>query len=244
MMTLEEKKRYVEENLHKLTKEELDFFKFNFACVYTRNSISIEHGKKELPLRDIMSIVKGIPVDCNEDLKRNVYNHYCTYLDVVEAANQNQAFTEEFLKNVHTTLTKGINNIPGGLYRNVDISIKGSAHTPCSYLKVYDRMAKYFDAINTSKDSPINTAAYAHLQLAKIHPFLDGNGRLSRLIMNFVLMKNGFLPISISVKRRNEYFALLEEFKVNKNSKPFEDFVLELENLEYDRLMALINVKL
>lgn len=244
MMTLEEKKRYVEENLHKLTKEELDFFKFNFACVYTRNSISIEHGKKELPLRDIMSIVKGIPVACNEDLKRNVYNHYCAYLDMVDAAKRHEELTEELLKNLHVTLTKGINNIPGGLYRNVDISIKGSAHTPCSYLKVYDRMGKYFNDLKNSTADPLKQAAYAHLQLAKIHPFIDGNGRLSRLIMNFILIKNGYLPISISVKRRDEYFALLEEFKVNKNSKPFEDFVLELENLEYDRLMALINVKL
>ncbi len=244
MMTLEEKKKYVEENLHKLTKEELNFFNFNFACVYTRNSISIEHGRKELPLRDIMSIVKGIPVSCNEDLKRNVYNHYCAYLDLKAIASNKEELTEELLKNTHVTLTKGVNNIPGGLYRNVDISIKGSAHTPCSHIKVYDRMAKYFDAIKNSKEDPLKLAAYAHLQLAKIHPFLDGNGRLSRLVMNFILMKNGYLPISISVKRRDEYFALLEEFKVNKNPKPFEDFVLELENLEYDRLMALINVKI
>lgn len=242
-MNLQEKRKYVEENLDKLSKEELDFFHFNFACVYTRNSISIEHGKKELPIREIMEIVRGMPVSCNEDLKRSVYNHYCAYLDVCEATQKNLSFTEDLLKNTHVTLTKGVNDIPGGLYRNVDISIKGSSHTPPSYLKVYDRMTKYFDTINSSTDNPIKVACYAHLQLAKIHPFLDGNGRLSRLMMNFILMKNGYLPISISVKRRLEYFALLEEFKVNKNPVPFENFIMELENLEYDRLISLIDIK-
>ena len=242
-MTLQEKRKFIEDNKAKLTEEEVNFFKFNFACVYTRNSISIEHGKKELPIGDIMDIVRGRPVSCNEDLKRSVYNHYCAYLDVVEAAEKGEAFTEDLLKNTHTTLTKGVNDLPGGLYRNVDISIKGSNHTPPSYIKVYDRMHKYFDAINNSNEDPVKLACYAHLQLAKIHPFLDGNGRLSRLMMNFILVKNGLLPISISVKKRLQYFTLLEEFKVNKNPQPFEEFIYGLLDAEYDRLMALINVK-
>ena len=242
-MTLEEKRKFIKENASKLTEEELHFFDFNFACVYTRNSISIEHGKKELPIRDIMEIVRGMPVGCNEDLKRSVYNHYSAFLDIKAAAENNEEFTEDLLKNTHETLTKGVNDIPGGLYRNVDISIKGSEHTPPSHVKVYDRMRKYFDAINNSNEDPIKLAAYAHLQLAKIHPFLDGNGRLSRLMMNFILVKNGYLPISIPVKKRLEYFALLEEFKVNKNPQPFEDFVYNLLDAEYDRLVALITVK-
>ena len=125
-MTLQEKRKFIEDNKAKLTEEEINFFKFNFACVYTRNSISIEHGKKELPIGDIMDIVRGRPVNCNEDLKRSVYNHYCAYLDIVEAAKNNEPFSEDLLKNTHTTLTKGVNDLPGGLYRNVDISIKGS----------------------------------------------------------------------------------------------------------------------
>lgn len=241
-MNLQEKITFIKENKDRLSKEELDFFNFNFACVYTRNSISIEHGKKELPIRDIMSIVKGMPTNCNEDLKRSVYNHYCAFLDVVDEATKKAEFNEDLLKNMHTTLTKGVNDIPGGLYRNVDIRINGSNHTPPSYLKVYKRMNDYFYDVRNIED-PIKAACYAHLQLAKIHPFLDGNGRLCRLMMNFILIKNGYLPISISVKRRLEYFALLEEYKVNKNPQPFENFINELLSLEYDRLISLITVK-
>ena len=114
-MTLQEKRKFIEENRHKLTNEEVEFFNFNFACVYTRNSISIEHGKKELPLGDIMEIVRGHHVNCNEDLKRSVYNHYCAFFDVKEAALAGQELSEDLLKNVHTTLTKGVNDLPGGL---------------------------------------------------------------------------------------------------------------------------------
>jgi Fic family protein len=91
-------------------------------------------------------------------------------------------------------------------------------------------------------------AALLHYQFETIHPFLDGNGRVGRLVLNFVLVKEGFLPISIPVKRRYEYFDLLELYKtgvgeeqVDKNNPlPFAQFLEELENKEYDRLIELI----
>ena len=113
----------------------------------------------------------------------------------------------------------------GGLYRNVDISIKGSNHTPPSYLKVYDRMKKYFDSLLDSTMDIWEKIAFSHLQLAKIHPFLDGNGRLARLVLNYELLLNGFKPVIIYKDKKNEYFDLLEEFKVNKNINPFIDFL-------------------
>ena len=58
---------------------------------------------------------------------------------------------------------------------------------------------------------------------------------------HFFLIKDGFVPISIPAKRRLEYFDLLEEFKVNKNSVPFENFIDELLNKEYDRMIEMIN---
>ena len=108
---------------------------------------------------------------------------------------------------------------------NVDISIKGSGHTPPSYLKVYDRMKKYFDTIYDSANDLYYNIAFSHLQLAKIHPFLDGNGRLARIVLYYQLKKNGLKPIIISVDNKEAYFNLLEEFKVNKNIEPFIDFI-------------------
>lgn len=71
--------------------------------------------------------------------------------------------------------------------------------------------------------------AFSHVQLAKIHPFLDGNGRCARLVLNFQLMKNGFAPVIIPYDERARYFETLEAFKVNKDIDPFIEYLLEKE---------------
>ena len=154
--------------------------------------------------------------------------------------DRNRPLNEEFLKDLHARLVKHLEDF-GGLYRNVNIRIKGSQHTPCDHIKVYDRMKKYFNDVEDPNKSDFENIAYAHLQLAKIHPFIDGNGRLARLILNFYLIKYGYLPISIPAKRRLEYFDLLEEYKVNKNPVPFENFLFELVNREYDRMIEVVD---
>ena len=89
-------------------------------------------------------------------------------------------------------------------------------------------MKKYIHVLHTHKGDVYELAAFSHLQLAKIHPFLDGNGRLARLILLYYLVKNKFKPIIIPRQDKNKYFSLLEEFKVNKNMKPFIDYIKKL----------------
>lgn len=239
-MNLQEKRNFVLENIHYVPEEEKKLFDFNFACVFTRNSVGMESGKRA-SLEEVVSIVRGHNVKIDETLKRNVYNHYRAYEMVLDylANNENKELTEEFLKDLHARLTKRILD-NGGLYRNVNITINGSLHTPCDYVKLYDRMKKYFNDVNTKNDDDFASIAYAHLQLAKLHPFIDANGRLARLVLNYFLIKKGYAPISIPAKRRLEYFGYLEEFKVNKNPLPFENFIKELLEKEYDRMIEMI----
>ena len=158
---------------------------------------------------------------------------------VREHAERGEELTEDFFKDVHERVCKGIIN--GGLYRNVDIKIKGSAHTPCTFIKVYDRMAKFFYDINNFDGTDLELVAYTHLQIAKVHPFIDANGRMARLMMNYQLIKLGYLPIYIPAKMKEQYFNCLEEFKVNKTSAPFMELLDIRLNREYDKLIELIN---
>lgn len=141
----------------------------------------------------------------------------------------NKELTENDLKDIHDKVVNGFSL--GGLYRNVDISIKGSNHTPPSYLKVYDRMKKYFNMINDTNNDMYYNIAFAHLQLMKIHPFLDGNGRVARIVLNYELEKNGLKPIIISYAEKDHYFDLLEQFKVNKDINPFIDYIKEKQKM-------------
>lgn len=237
-MTLQEKKQYVNEYKHVIPEEELKLFEFNFACVLTKNSSCIE-GNQIVTVEDVVSITKGYNVRIDETLKRSIYNHFKTYNYMLDYIASGKEFNEDFVKDLHEMLLEGIIN--GGLYRNINLSIKNSNHTPCDYIKVYDRMSKYFNTLANFEGTDLEKAAYAHLQIAKIHPFLDGNGRLARLILNFMLIKAGYLPISIHAKKKLEYFDLLEEFKVNKTQKPFEEYLEKLLNREYDRMIELID---
>ena len=154
---------------------------------------------------------------------------------IISMVTNNEELTENKLKDLHEILMKDILEV-SGLYRNVDISIKGSNHTPPSHIKVYDRMGKYFDYLAQTQTDLLEYISYSHLQLAKVHPFLDGNGRCARLILNYELMMNGFAPVYILPEERNEYYNTLEEFKVNKDSNPFKQFLLKLEDRTLNEL--------
>lgn len=238
-MNLSEKKAYVEANLHYLPDFEKKAFDFNFLCVLTKNSVGMESGNTA-QLEDVVAVVKGHPSKLDEGLKREIYNHYAAYLKMLEYLKQHPEgyLDEEIIKDIHEVLVKGIID-EGGVYRNVNISIKGSKYVPCDPIKVYHRMDKYVVQLNEMPND-LDKVIYAHLQLSKIHPFLDGNGRLCRLILNYMLISEGYLPISIPAKRRKEYFATLEAFKVDKTSVPFANLLNDLLNKEYDRLIELI----
>jgi Fic family protein len=89
-----------------------------------------------------------------------------------------------------------------------------------------------------SFETPLDEAVYFHATLAKIHPFLDGNGRLARLVLNYYLIKNNDLPISIPIKLKETYIQQLEIFKIEKNIEPLKAFI---EKLLIERYEDVIN---
>jgi Fic family protein len=102
-------------------------------------------------------------------------------------------------------------------------------------------MKRYFFNLENHKGTPVEKAVYAHAELAKIHPFLDANGRLARLVMNYYLMKENYLPITMSSKLKDQYVQVLESFKVEKDITPFVNLVEELLVKRYLELNEIIN---
>lgn len=190
---------------------------------------ALSFDDNDLKIEEVKDVLNGQYIGVNSEKVRRITNQKNAFLRIVTMAKENIKLSEDELKDLHQTLMEGF-NIPGGLYRNVDISVKGSNHTPPSYIKVYDRMEKYFNYINEGpKDDVLEYISYCHLQLAKIHPFLDGNGRLARLVLNYELMSNGFAPVIITADERDKYHHALEQFKVEKEINPFKDYLKELE---------------
>ena len=237
-MNLQEKINYVKENLQKIPLLEREKYRENFIYGFIKNSSCIEGDY--ITLAQVMQVINGKNPGTESNIQRSVYNNYQAYLMIEERALNKESLTEEFFKDVHECLVKDLS--VGGLYRNVDIKIKGSNYTPCTYIKVYDRMGKFFYDINNFSGDDLDLVAYTHLQISKVHPFLDGNGRMARLAMNYQLLKLGYLPILFNTKERERYFAALEDFKVNKTDKLFKEFLIDHLNKEYDRFIEHMNL--
>lgn len=206
--------------------------KVNFACITNDFLIDFISNSISLDTCDISKEVVEKVIDGNLDsIDQKTALIVKDYLDgllfAVRLATENKPFTENDLKDLHQIIVRDKNL--GGLYRNVDISIKGSTHTPPSFIKVYDRMKKYFDTINDQSLDVWYKIAFSHAQLMKVHPFLDGNGRCARIVLNYNLLKNGLKPVTIAYSEKEKYFNLLEEFKVNKNIEPFIQYLKDLQ---------------
>lgn len=201
---------------HDLTNVSDDFV---IELIY--NSLGFEHNY--VSLDEVKDVLAGRKEEVDEKKVNLIVNHYQAFDFILNLVITKQKFDENTLKDLHQVLMG--KDAHGGLYRNVDISIRGSNHTPPGHIKVYDRMKKYFLTLEQYEGDTLEMIAYGHLQLAKIHPFLDGNGRCARLVLNYFLMINGYKPIIVYLNESKTYFNALEEFKVNKNIQPFVEYL-------------------
>src|SRR5690606_11931416 len=103
-----------------------------------------------------------------------------------------------------------------------------SMHQPPDYVKVYDRMAKFFYDLEHFKGTALQKGAFAHATIFKIYPFLEGNGRLARLVLNYILIFDGYMPVSIPVDQKDLYLQHLDTFKVEKDISPFVNYIYTL----------------
>ncbi|MDA3896192.1 MAG: Fic family protein, partial [Desulfobacteraceae bacterium] len=112
-------------------------------------------------------------------------------------------------------------------YRNQPVYIRKSRHIPPRYEAVRDLMPAFFSLLN-DEEEPAVKAVLGHFFFVYTHPYIDGNGRMGRFLMNVMLASGGYPWTVIPLETRNDYMATLEEASVKKNIKPFSKFLAEL----------------
>jgi Fic family protein len=211
-----------------------------FNVEYTHNSTAIEGNT--LSLVETKRIVEdGIsPNGRNMREIFEVFNHGKAYAYVLHCINDSKALDRNIVKEIHAKLMDNI--IHGGIYRSVDVYISGAKHTPPPPDEAYRQLELFYHdmEVNRKEMHPIDYAAWTHAEFVKIHPFVDGNGRAARLFMNYQLVASGYLPVSIPVKRRLEYFDTLEAYACDANLESFAALVSELENKRLDQYIKAI----
>jgi len=200
-----------------------------FDEVYTFDSTGIEGNT--LTLQETALVLnKGVTIG-GKSLREyfEVINHK-EAIDYIKAlVKQKEPISKRVLLDIHHLILKNIDLDNAGRYRNVDVMISGSSHKPPTFLQVESLMEEYFNFYVENKEmlSPIILSADMHEKLVTIHPFSDGNGRTSRLVMNLILLQNGFPITNISSQNelRDEYYKSLEVAQIEDNKELFYKFI-------------------
>lgn len=170
------------------------------------NSLTLKETK--LVLEDGLTI-KGKPL--KEHLE--AINHKDAIEFVEKLLSKRITVTPLLIRQIHSLVLSKIDNKGAGKYRNVKVTISGSKYIPPESISIPHLMADFgkWLKIHKSKANIIEYAAMAHFKLVHIHPFVDGNGRTARLLMNLVLMQYGFPPAMVLKVDRKKYYDCLEK---------------------------------
>lgn len=235
-----QKKEALDQGRDAIPELTLNSYEQAFEIEYTHNSTAIEGNTLTL-IETKLVLEDGISI--GGKALREIYeqvNHQKAYRFVKDCISKGLPLDEKAIKEIHALLMDNI--IVGGVYRSVDVYISGAQHTPPSPNEMYRKIKEFYaDLTWKSRDlNPIELAAWTHAEFVKIHPFPDGNGRTSRLIMNYQLMANGFPAISIAKENRLDYFNSLEAYAVSGDLVPFADMVAELSQRQLDQYLSMI----
>lgn len=226
------------EKCARLPAEVLSGFDNSFNIEYAHNSTAIEGNT--LTLIQTKAIIEdGLSV--GGKTLREIYevaNHAKAFAYVQKCVAEGKGLDENTVKDIHALLMENI--LPGGVYRNVEVRITGAGHKPPVPSEMYRQIKSFFADLPDRKDrNAIELAAWTHVEFVRIHPFTDGNGRTSRMIMNYQLLSNGFLPVSIAKESRLEYFDALEAYAVNGDLQPFAEMIAELEQQRLEEYISI-----
>jgi Fic family protein/DNA-binding XRE family transcriptional regulator len=210
---------------------------------YTFESNRIEGNTLTLRETDLV-INEGLTISgksMREHLE--VINHQEAIAYIKHLVEKNTTLNEREVLSIHNLILRGITPEDAGRYRRVQVMIKGSSYMPPQPFIVSKEMEDFFIWYETNKNTlhPIILAAELHERLVTIHPFIDGNGRTSRLVMNLILIQNGYLIANIKgdYDSRMQYYNALETAQT-KNNK--EDFLLFIAQNEKDSLARYLEI--
>jgi Fic family protein len=156
----------------------------------------------------------------------------------------NKEITEEHIITMHRLFYNDIEPEYAGRYRDMNVIITGSNYSVTDFNNIHDEINRLIMWIKEYRQHyhSVEFAALLHKRFVFIHPFKDGNGRVARLLMNTVLIQDGYMLAIIPPILRNEYISLLE--KAHKNDKQFIEFIAEREKESQKEVMRLLHVEI
>ena len=172
-------------------------------------------------------------------------NHAEAISYIKDIAKQDIEISERTIKEIHALILHGIDRENAGRYRTVPVMISGSTHMPPQPYLIEKQMEDFilrFKQMEAEKVHPVLIAAYLHDELVRIHPFIDGNGRTSRLLMNLYLLRLGYVIISLkgSNDAKVNYYKALEMSHTEQLPEDFQKLVIEAEIAALQKYLSIM----
>lgn len=212
-----------------LTEGELERINEEFVVEYTYNSNAIEGNT--LTLRETELVLRGLTID-KKPLKDHMeaVGHKEAFDYIVDLVKDKVELSEYIIKQIHF-LVLADKPQDRGVYRRVPVTIMGAKHTPVQPYLIEPKLQELLDWFKNSDNDFISKLARFHIEFEGIHPFIDGNGRTGRLLVNLELMKLGYPPIDIKFTDRMAYYDAFDAYHVKHDLKPmanlFGKYLLE-----------------
>lgn len=210
---------------YEIDKSLLESLHEEFKVDYTYNSNAIEGNT--LSLEETRVVLDGITIG-GKSVKEHLeaINHKEAIEHMEELVKRNTPLSERCICELHAIILQGINKQEAGKYRNAIVEV-GGFMPPQPYL-LQKQMEDFIHHYHNLNAHPILKASYAHLEFVRIHPFIDGNGRTARLLMNLELLKSGYCAINIRADKdkRVEYYEAIREYSnFKKGTHKFDQLV-------------------
>ena len=221
-----------------LTEGEVARLNEEFAVEYTYNSNAIEGNT--LTLRETDMVLRGLTID-QKPLKDHMeaVGHKEAFDFVRELVQSNVPMSERVIQQVHY-LVLADKRDDRGVYRRVPVRIMGAQHDPVQPYLIQPRMEQLMLRYAESTEHIITKLARFHLEFEGIHPFIDGNGRTGRLLVNLELMKAGYPPIDIKFTDRMAYYNAFDEYYVHGDLAPMEKLFAGYINARLDQYLNML----
>ena len=238
LITLIDDKKEELNHRRPLSEGELERLKEKFIVEYTYNSNAIEGNS--LTLRETDLVLRGLTID-KKPLKDHLeaIGHKEAFDYISDLVKENAPLTENLIKQIHYLVLMDKRK-DGGVYRKIPVKIVGAKNQPVQPYMIESKMKQLLIDYNENNEPIITKLARFHLEFESIHPFIDGNGRTGRLLVNLELMKAGYPPIDIKYSDRRKYYDAFDDYHLHNNLKPMENLFAEYVNGRLDMYLKIL----
>ena len=239
LIELIEKKKAELDLCRPLTEGEVERLNEDFMIEYTYNSNAIEGNT--LTLRETDMVLRGLTID-QKPLKDHMeaVGHKNAFYFVVDLVKEKAELTEYVIKQIHS-LVLADKPMDKGTYRKIPVRILGAHHEPVQPYLIEPKMHELLQNFKNDNTNIAEKLALFHINFEGIHPFIDGNGRTGRLLVNLELMKAGYPPIDIKFTDRKRYYDAFDSYHVKKDLSQMTKLFAEYINARLDEYLKILN---